>query len=37
MAKEFTKKFTTIGAAICYQIDRDMTNTQISKSLGIPE
>ena len=33
MAKEFTKKLTNKGAAIHYQIDRGMTNAQISKSL----
>ena len=37
MAKEFTKKLTNKGAAIRYQMDRGMTNAQISKSLGIPE
>ena len=37
MAKQFTKKLTNKGAAIRYQMDRGMTNSQISKSLGIPE
>ena len=31
------KKMTTKSAAIRYQIDGGMTNSQISKSLGIPE
>ena len=31
MAKEFTKKLTNKGAAIRYQMDRGMTNAQISK------
>ena len=37
MAKEFTKKLANKGATIRYQMDRDMSNAQISKSLGIPE
>ena len=37
MAKEFTKQLANKGAAIRYQMDRGMTNTLISKSLGIPE
>ena len=37
MVKQFTKKLTNKGAAIRYQMDRGMTNAQISKSLGIPE
>ena len=37
MAKEYMKKMTNKGAAIRYQMDRGMTNAQISKSLGVPE
>lgn len=37
MAKQFTKKLTNKGAEICYQMDRGMTNAQISKSRGIQE
>ena len=37
MAKKFTKKLTNKGEAIRYQMDRGMTNAQISKTLGIPE
>ena len=37
MAKQFRKKFTNKGAAIRFQMDRGMSNTQISKTLGIPE
>ena len=37
MAKEFMKKMTKKCAAIRYQIDRGITNAQISKSLGVPE
>ena len=37
MAKEFMKKMTNKGASIRYQMDRGMTNAQISKSLRDPE
>ena len=37
MAKKFCKKLTKKGAAIRYQMDKGMTNIQISKTLGIPE
>jgi len=37
MAKEFLKKLTNKGAAIRHQMERGMTNAQISRSLGIPE
>ena len=37
MAKEYMKKMTNKGAAIRHQMDRGMTNVQISKSLGVPE
>ena len=35
--KEFWKKMTNKGAAIPFQMDRGMSNAQISKTLGIPE
>ena len=37
MAKQFIKKFTNKGSAIRFQMDRGMSNAQISKTLGIPE
>ena len=37
MVKRFLKKLTNKGEAIRYQMDRGMTNAQISKTLGIPE
>ena len=37
MAKEFMQKMLNRGAAIRYQMDRGITNAQISKSLGVPE
>ena len=37
MAKIFFKKLSKKGAAIKYQMDRGLSNAQISKSLGIPE
>ena len=37
MMKYFIKKLSKKGAAIKYQTDRGLSNTQISKSLGIPE
>ena len=36
MAKKFCKKLTKKGAAIRYQMDKGMTNAQISQTLGIP-
>ena len=37
MAKIFFKRLSKKGSAIKYQMDRGLTNAQISKSLGIPE
>ena len=37
MAKEFIKNLTQKGSAIKHQMERGLTNAQISKSLGIPE
>ena len=37
MAKEFIKNLTQKGPAIKHQMERGLTNAQISKSLGIPE
>ena len=37
MVKSFIKKLSKKGAAIKYQMDRGLSNAQISKSLGIPE
>ena len=37
MAKPFIKKLSKKGAAIRYQMERGLSNAQISKSLGIPE
>ena len=37
MAKIFFKKLSKKGSAIKYQMDRGLSNAQISKSLGIPE
>ena len=37
MAKKFLKRLTHKGEAIKYQMERGLSNTQISKSLGIPE
>ena len=37
MAKEFTKKLTNKGAVFRFQMDRGLTDAQISKSLWIPE
>ena len=36
MVKEFRIKLTNKGVAILFQIGRGMSNTQISKILGIP-
>ncbi len=36
MAKEFIKNLTQKGSAIKHQMERGLTNAQISKSLGIP-
>ena len=37
MAKKFLKKLTNKGEAIKYQMERGLSNAQISKTLGIPE
>ena len=37
MVKQFIKKLTQKGSAIRFQMDRGMTNAEISKSLGVPE
>ena len=37
MAKKFLKKLTHKGEAIKYQMERGLSNAQISKSLDIPE
>ena len=37
MAKKFLKKLTHKGEAIKFQMERGLSNAQISKSLGIPE
>ena len=37
MAKQFIKKLTKKGATIKFQIDRGMSNSEISRSLGPPE
>ena len=37
MAKKFLKKMTNKGEAIRFQMERGLSNAQISKTLGIPE
>ena len=37
MAKKFIKNLTQKGSAIKHQMERGLSNAQISKSLGIPE
>ena len=37
MAKTFIRNLSKKGAAIKYQMERGLSNAQISKSLGIPE
>ena len=37
MAKKFFKKLTRKGEAIKYQMERGLSNAQISKILDIPE
>ena len=37
MVKEFIKNLSKKGAAIKYQMERGLSNAQISRSLGIPE
>ena len=37
MAKQFIKKLTKKGAAIKFQMDRGMSNSEISRSFGAPE
>ena len=37
MAQQFIKKLTKKGATIKFQIDRGMSNSEISRSLGAPE
>ena len=37
MVKQFIKKLTQKGSAIRFQMDRGMSNSEISKSLGVPE
>jgi len=37
MVKQFIKKLTKKGAAIKFQMDRGMSNSEISRSLGVPE
>ena len=37
MVKKFIKNLTQKGYAIRHQMERGLTNAQISKSLGIPE
>ena len=37
MAKKSLKNLSKKGAAIVYQMERGLSNAQISKSLGIPE
>ena len=37
MVKKFFKKLTHKGEAIKYQMERGLSNAQISKTLGIPE
>ena len=37
MAKKFLKKLTNKGEAIKCQMERGLSNAQISKTLGIPE
>ena len=37
MVKTFIKNLLKKGAGIKYQMERGLSNTQISKSLGIPE
>ena len=37
MVKVFVRNLSRKGAAIKYQMDRGLSNTQIAKSLGIPE
>ena len=35
MVKQFIKKLTQKGSAIRFQMDRGMSNSEISKSLGV--
>ena len=37
MVKKFFKKLTHKGEAIKYQMERGLSNAQISRTLGIPE
>ena len=37
MAKKYFKKLTHKGETIKYQMERGLSNAQISKTLGIPE
>ena len=37
MVKKFIRKLTQKGAAIRFQMDRGMSNSEISKSLGVPK
>ena len=37
MEKKFLKKMTNEGEAIRFQVERGLSNAQISKTLGIPE
>ena len=37
MVKQFIKKLTQKGSAFRFQIDRGMSNSEILKSLGVPE
>ena len=37
MVKQFIKKLTQKGSAIRFQMDRGMSNSEISKTLGVPE
>ena len=37
MAKQFIKKLTKKGATIKFQMDRGMSNSEISRPIGPPE